>query len=96
MMINAISSALQLVLQTIGLGLPIPDESDTDPDDQETLGDNDIPNDSTSDTEEGDGLQQHVLPVKEDILHAPLSSYYYTDGSGPSVPEPDKKWHVKQ
>ena len=70
------------------------DEPDTDPDDQYTLG-GDIPDDIVSDTVENDGLQQHALPVKDDISYVPLSSYYYTDGSGPSVPEPEKNWHVK-
>ena len=59
-----------------------------------TVGDNS--DDVTSDTNEDDRIQQLPLPVQSDILYVPLESYYYTDGSGPSVPKPDKKWHVKQ
>ena len=53
----------------------------------------DTSDDVTSDTNEN---EQPPLPQRGGILYVPLASYYYTDGSGPSVPEPDKNWHVRQ
>ena len=53
----------------------------------------DTSDDATSDTNKDEQLP---LPQRGDILYVPLASYYYTDGSGPSVPEPDKNWHVRQ
>ena len=45
---------------------------------------------------EEDGPGDHVLPDRGDIFYVPLAAYYYTDGDGPPVSEPEKNWHVKQ
>ena len=78
----------------------------TDPDSEsDFMNENDdtiIPmNDDTADTSDGvttganeDG--QLRLPERGDIFHVLLAVYYYTDGSGPFVPEPEKNWHVQQ
>ena len=45
----------------------------------------------------GDGNPEgRDLPDRGDIFYVPLAAYYYAGGDGPTVPEPEKNWHVKQ
>ena len=40
--------------------------------------------------------EERTLPDRGDIFYVPLAAYYYEDGDGITVPEPEKNWHVKQ
>ena len=40
--------------------------------------------------------EERSLPDRGDIFYVPLAAYYYEDGEGITVPEPEKNWHVKQ